>query len=38
MTATVGFPTLRLVRVRVGTILLGSLASGAVEEVATFDV
>ena len=33
MTAAVGFPTLRLVRVRVGTIYLGDLAPGAVVEV-----
>jgi 23S rRNA pseudouridine2457 synthase len=36
MTAAVGFPTLRLVRVRVGSIWLGSLAPGAVVEVADF--
>ena len=36
MTAAVGFPTLRLVRVRVGTIWLGDLAPGAVREVADF--
>ena len=33
MTAAVGFPTLRLVRVRVGGYLLGDLAPGAVVEV-----
>jgi 23S rRNA pseudouridine2457 synthase len=33
MTAAVGFPTLRLVRVRVGKILLADLAVGAVEEI-----
>ena len=38
MTAAVGFPTLRLVRVRVGTILLGSLPAGAVVEVPDFDL
>jgi 23S rRNA pseudouridine2457 synthase len=33
MTAAVGFPTLRLVRVRIGDILLGSMHSGEVIEV-----
>jgi 23S rRNA pseudouridine2457 synthase len=33
MTAVVGFPTLRLFRVRIGNILLGDLPSGAVIEV-----
>jgi 23S rRNA pseudouridine2457 synthase len=33
MTAAVGFPTLRLVRVRIGTIRLGDLAPGEVREV-----
>ncbi|WP_035559399.1 pseudouridine synthase [Hymenobacter sp. IS2118] len=33
MTAAVGFPTLRLVRVRVGGVLLGDMPSGAVLEV-----
>ena len=36
MTAAVGFPTLRLVRVRVGSIWLGDLAPGAVVEVPDF--
>ncbi|WP_229725350.1 pseudouridine synthase [Hymenobacter baengnokdamensis] len=36
MTAAVGFPTLRLVRVRVGETLLGDLAPGASREVAGF--
>jgi 23S rRNA pseudouridine2457 synthase len=36
MTAAVGFPTLRLFRVRVGPIWLGDLAAGAVREVADF--
>ena len=36
MTAAVGFPTLRLVRVRVGDIILGELASGDVVEVPAF--
>ncbi|WP_040281937.1 pseudouridine synthase [Psychroserpens damuponensis] len=33
MTAVVGFPTLRLVRVRVGTITLKGLEMGAVKEI-----
>ena len=33
MTAAVGFPTLRLIRVRVGTHLLGDLAVGATKKV-----
>jgi 23S rRNA pseudouridine2457 synthase len=33
MTAAVGFPTLRLVRVRIGQVWLGGLAPGAVQEV-----
>jgi 23S rRNA pseudouridine2457 synthase len=33
MTAAVGFPTLRLVRVRIGNIRLGSLSPGRVHEV-----
>ncbi|WP_046242387.1 pseudouridine synthase [Hymenobacter terrenus] len=36
MTAAVGFPTLRLIRVRVGGIWLGDLAPGAVREVVDF--
>lgn len=36
MTAVVGFPTLRLVRVRVGGLLLADLLPGAVREVASF--
>lgn len=35
MTSAVGYPTLRLVRVRVGTILLGNMAVGDVEELET---
>lgn len=35
MTAAVGFPTLRLVRVRVGEQILGDLKSGEVREVIT---
>ncbi|UOQ95890.1 pseudouridine synthase [Hymenobacter sp. 5317J-9] len=38
MTAAVGFPTLRLVRVRVGSIWLGDLAAGEVREVADFGI
>lgn len=37
MTSAVGFPTLRLVRVRIGTILLGKLQSGEVIEVEDFN-
>ena len=36
MTAAVGYPTLRLVRVRVGNLLLGDLKSGEVREVTSF--
>lgn len=35
MTAAVGFPTLRLVRVRVGEQILGDLKSGEIREVVT---
>ncbi|EGV44934.1 pseudouridine synthase [Bizionia argentinensis JUB59] len=35
MTSAVGFPTLRLVRVRVGTIILGDLEMGHVEPLET---
>ncbi|WP_309609863.1 pseudouridine synthase [Flavobacterium sp.] len=38
MTAAVGFPTLRLIRVRVGNILLNDLKAGEVEEVSTFQL
>lgn len=38
MTAAVGFPTLRLVRVRIGNIHLGQMPSGEVLEVNGFDV
>ncbi|GAB3324638.1 pseudouridine synthase [Hymenobacter humi] len=37
MTAAVGFPTLRLVRVRVGSLHLGALQVGEVMEVAGFE-
>jgi 23S rRNA pseudouridine2457 synthase len=33
MTAAIGFPTLRLIRVRIGTIYLKDLAIGAIEEI-----
>lgn len=36
MTAAVGLPTLRLVRVRVGAVWLGDLAPGEAREVAAF--
>ncbi len=36
MTAAVGFPTLRLVRVRIGDILLDGLASGEVKKLTHF--
>ena len=38
MTAAVGFPTLRLVRVRVGNIFLNDLKAGEVIEVSTFQI
>lgn len=38
MTAAAGFPTLRLVRVRIGNILLADLPAGAVNEVPQFSV
>ncbi|MBK8600930.1 MAG: pseudouridine synthase [Flavobacterium sp.] len=38
MTAAVGFPTLRLVRVRIGNIHLNDLQSGQVVEVAEFTI
>ncbi len=38
MTAVVGFPTLRLVRMRIGNVLLGDLQVGEVIEVPGFDV
>jgi 23S rRNA pseudouridine2457 synthase len=36
MTAAVGFPTLRLVRIRIGNVFLGDLKSGQVIEVDDF--
>ncbi|MDF9799834.1 23S rRNA pseudouridine2457 synthase [Catalinimonas alkaloidigena] len=38
MTASVGFPTLRLIRVRIGGITLDNLHSGEVVEVDRFDL
>jgi 23S rRNA pseudouridine2457 synthase len=38
MTAAVGFPTLRLIRVRIGNELLAELKQGQVEQVDDFDV
>jgi len=38
MTAAAGFPTLRLIRVRVGNIILGNLKAGEVLEVKEFDL
>lgn len=37
MTAAVGFPTLRLVRVRVGNEKLGAMGAGEIQEVKSFD-
>lgn len=38
MTAAVGFPTLRLIRVRIGKELLGDLQAGQVLEMESFDI
>lgn len=38
MTAAVGFPTLRLVRVRIGNVYLNDLQSGQVLEVSDFEI
>ncbi|MFC2128161.1 pseudouridine synthase [Bacteroidota bacterium] len=38
MTAAVGFPTLRLVRVRIGKIFLGEIPSGEVVEISVLEV
>jgi 23S rRNA pseudouridine2457 synthase len=35
MTAAVGFPTLRLVRVRIGKLLLGNMPEGEVQQIET---
>ena len=36
MTAAVGYPTLRLVRIRIGSIILGNLKLGEVKEIKSF--
>jgi len=38
MTAAVGFPTLRLIRIRIGQIRLGKLPSGSILEVDQFNL
>jgi 23S rRNA pseudouridine2457 synthase len=38
MTAAVGFPTLRLVRIRIGNVFLNSLPSGSAVEVNDFEI
>jgi len=38
MTAKVGFPTLRLLRVRIGTTYLNDLQSGEILEVSKFEI
>lgn len=38
MTAAVGFPTLRLVRVRIGNVYLNDLQAGEVKEVINFEL
>lgn len=38
MTAAVGFPTLRLVRVRIGNVHLNDLKAGEVKEVMSFNI
>lgn len=38
MTAAVGFPTLRLVRVRIGNMVLGDMEAGGVKELDMFDL
>lgn len=38
MTAAVGFPTLRLVRIRIGNIVLGDMKSGQVETLEAIEV
>lgn len=38
MTAAVGFPTLRLVRIRIGNVYLNNLQAGEVVEVSSFSV
>lgn len=36
MTGAAGFPTLRLIRIRIGSVYLGNLPSGAVQELDNF--
>ena len=38
MTAAVGFPTLRLIRVRIGATLLGDMPAGQVQEVESLNI
>jgi 23S rRNA pseudouridine2457 synthase len=38
MTAAVGFPTLRLVRIRIGNVHLNELIAGEVIEVSDFNL
>lgn len=38
MTAAAGFPTLRLIRIRIGNIFLGTMKAGEVREVEKLDV
>ena len=38
MTAAVGFPTLRLIRIRIGQVLLGDMQAGDVVEVDDFQL
>ena len=38
MTAAVGFPTLRLIRVRIGNVYLNDLQAGEVKEVSDFQL
>jgi 23S rRNA pseudouridine2457 synthase len=37
MTAAAGFPTLRLIRVRIGSIELADLPNAAVQEIASIE-
>jgi 23S rRNA pseudouridine2457 synthase len=38
MTAAVGFPTLRLARVRIGSIEIGNMQAGEVQEVGFLEI
>jgi 23S rRNA pseudouridine2457 synthase len=38
MTSAVGFPTLRLVRIRIGNVYLNNLKSGAVIEISDLQI